>query len=735
MSSEPDRDTERRPHSLQDATKHLEAVAFVPSKQRYTDAGELGKIIASHAYESGIPSGTLERLIKTLTARSQLDQGTITTLIKNLYPSERVPSKIVTQVVCCLGPSKTKPAPATQALLLRWLILVHDFLDEKAHLSKLYAVLFNYLDMISLRKPLCHLLSLVTRRKHVKPFRIQSLMELVANSGGDEKELVTLLKTFKNYCPDVIVGDLGVSGRKMLYFKHPDPEWSGHVRHLHDTNLERTQAVQPSTFQAVHRGLTKRSKLEVIVPVVQTSRVSYNHTSLEELRDVGHFVEKLDKIELPNQIISTLGDSMAQKYIFLAQPEAAIRRLDDWLNAFLVDKMESAQDDEDDDDENESLGYVLSLLVDYVRYTKEMSPTITSFLKTYLGFWKGRDHREQVFALLEYLPVGEYDSIRTEFLTRLEAAVLHNMPPSQSHLLGFYTSLIRQWGVDLRARPFSLEESKPLTRLISHAELLALSVLECPPTLPQPKSTGEESSKPITLSVLELYCVLGELFSHAALNGSIRLTIPLAPTVYSLVLTPISSVISIFSSVLANYKSSFEASLTSKALQTPSSTDSLYPTQLVGQFNGYIMDICNLVWRNRGFNLDDPNALGCLMPAPTTNALAKYIREVNDASKERNPETAFVYNVGSASSLGHHVALCNMSAACFSDIEENSVSEDQPRLNRPVTQKALSALEKDGGIKISWQEYRIKMLDWLDTTGSAGIGNLMRSTMKALRKD
>lgn len=108
--------------------------------------------------------------------------------------------------------------------------------------------------------------------------------------------------------------------------------------------------------------------MEVIVPTVQTSRVSHNHTSLEELRDVGHFVEKLDKIELPNQIISTLGDNMAQKYLYLAQPEAAIRRLDDWLNAFLIDKMESAQDDEGD--ESESLGYVLSLLVEYVRYTK-----------------------------------------------------------------------------------------------------------------------------------------------------------------------------------------------------------------------------------------------------------------------------------------------------------------------------------------------------------------------------
>lgn len=194
-------------------------------------------------------------------------------------------------------------------------------------------------------------------------------MELVVSAGGDERELVTLLKVFKNYCPDVIVGDVGMSGRKALVFKHPDPEWTSHLKLLQDTNLERMQASQPSTFQVVHRGLAKRSKMEIIVPEVQTSRVSQNRTSLEELRSIDHFVEKIEKIELPNQIISTLGDNIAQKYLFLVQPETASRRLDDWLRSFLTDQLEGVNST-GDDDENESLGYILSLSVAYVRYTK-----------------------------------------------------------------------------------------------------------------------------------------------------------------------------------------------------------------------------------------------------------------------------------------------------------------------------------------------------------------------------
>jgi len=321
-------------------------------------------------------------------------------------------------------------------------------------------------------------------------------------------------------------------------------------------------------------------------------------------------------------------------------------------------------------------------------------------------------------------------------LAPLEAAVLDDTLASRVAILEFYSSLVRQWGIRLRTEPSTSAESKPLSRLVSHAELLALSILEIsPPTNAFDDST---QSKPATLSVLDFYSTLGELFSYASLNGNIRLTIPLSPTVYTLVFTPMSSIISIISSVLANYKSAFEASLTSEVLQsqTPNGSENLYPTQLVGQFNGYVMDICNLLWRNRGLNTEDPNALGCLIPASTVTLLTQYIRESNEVARERKRDSAFHYTLSSIFSLSHHAAMCNISAACFAEIEdENGVGEDKPRLKKPVTQKALSALEKGGGVKVSWQEYRLRMLDWLDAAGNRGIGDLMRSTMKALRKE
>jgi centromere protein I len=255
------------------------------------------------------------------------------------------------------------------------------------------------------------------------------------------------------------------------------------------------------------------------------------------------------------------------------------------------------------------------------------------------------------------------------------------------------------------------------------------------------EAKGNGDSRPVPTSILDLYSDLAELYSHASTNGNIRLTVPLAPAMYSLTFTSNLAQISRLSNILSIYKNSFETSLTSQNLQSPDkSAGGFYAPEMVGLYNGYIMDLCNLVWRNRALNSEDQNAHGCLVPAVTKDSFVEYINDSNEILKHRRVARswgpAFNYALGLMFSLSHHVALANHSAACFAALEgQAGQTGDQPRLQRPVTQKALEALDKEGGIKLSWSEYRLKMLDWFDEFGSDGIGNLMRSTMKALRKD
>lgn len=366
---------------------------------------------------------------------------------------------------------------------------------------------------------------------------------------------------------------------------------------------------------------------------------------------------------------------------------------------------------------------------------QSLLPSVRAFLESYLQVWNGRDNREQVLRLLQYLPIESFASLQTSILSPLESSLLDATLSSRTALLDFYTALIAEWGVKLRLDPSVSEESEPLTHVVKHAELLASSIQEFAPTADDEQQNIP--TNPAILPVLRFYKSLADLFSHASTNARIRITVPQAPTVYTIAFTPSISTISGLNSILAGYKSAFESSLTSTVLTLPNPPEPLYDTTLVSEFNGYVMDMCNLLWRNRALNTDDPNALGCLIPAATTTALTSYVRSVNDAARHYDRESAFHVTLASIFSLSHHAAFCNLSAAAFAELEDaQGVDvEGRPKMRKPVTQKALQALEKDGGAKVSWQEYRVSMLEWLDGVGSSGTAGLMRSTMKALRKE
>lgn len=148
--------------------------------------------ICRHAFAVGLDEDALETVVHIAARKTELDQTSVTTLIRNLYPAQRVSGQVIVTIVSALGQGKGKPSPATQDSLVRWLALIHEIIEDANTLSRLYGVLFGMLDMISIRcattlrahlptqansdrTSLCHLLSLITRRKHVKPFRIQQL--------------------------------------------------------------------------------------------------------------------------------------------------------------------------------------------------------------------------------------------------------------------------------------------------------------------------------------------------------------------------------------------------------------------------------------------------------------------------------------------------------------------------------------------------------------------------------
>ena len=132
-------------------TSHKSTASVTPAKQRKTKVAGPVAVICEIAFDHGLSGHSLDTIIDIITQPNELDQTTVASVVRDLYPSTKVSEDVVLKVVGCLGQGQNKPPPSTQAGLLKWLIMVHDVLESQHTLPNLYGVLFNMLDMISLR--------------------------------------------------------------------------------------------------------------------------------------------------------------------------------------------------------------------------------------------------------------------------------------------------------------------------------------------------------------------------------------------------------------------------------------------------------------------------------------------------------------------------------------------------------------------------------------------------------
>ncbi|KAF7538334.1 hypothetical protein G7Z17_g12651 [Cylindrodendrum hubeiense] len=162
----------------------------LPTKSRTSNIKPTVANLTSLFYEWGVLPDTLDDLINLVTTPSHLDQASLSAITRNLYPAEPVSRDVVLRVVSCLGHGKIKPSLPLQAALLRWLIMVYHALESPPVLSEAYPVLFNLLDTAATRLTL-------------------------SRQTGNDPCLVGLLRVFKDYYPEVIVGEATKSKRRI----------------------------------------------------------------------------------------------------------------------------------------------------------------------------------------------------------------------------------------------------------------------------------------------------------------------------------------------------------------------------------------------------------------------------------------------------------------------------------------------------------------------------------------
>lgn len=252
--------------------------------------------------------------------------------------------------------------------------------------------------------------------------------------------------------------------------------------------------------------------------------------------------------------------------------------------------------------------------------------------------------------------------------------------------------------------------------MISHVNPLALTLAQTRPTLS------------VYSAILDFYEQNARLVGHETLKNHIRIELPPSFLIYILFFSSSVATVSRICAILACYKRGFELAMLTKPRRGGNQLvdSSSYNRTFVNLFNGFLMDMCNCFWRGRAFGDSDANAHGCMVPRRLVPVLSTYVTSLDKTLA-----------LTSLLSLSHSPVLCLQSIKCVRDVEDAEMGSDgtlRARHEGPVTQHSLGQLAASGGVQLSWQSYRIKVLETLSAKELAGITDLLKSTMTVLRR-
>lgn len=305
-------------------------------------------------------------------------------------------------------------------------------------------------------------------------------------------------------------------------------------------------------------------------------------------------------------------------------------------------------------------------------------------------------------------------------LEPLEQSLLDGSEAAGLKILSFYTKLLQSWIAKLMRADVEPDEAKSnpvqtILPLISHCSTLVLQML---------------SSNPSPKAQTTIHGFLQTLANESSLalrQPQLCISIPPPLQIYlALFASPTAFTLSSVSDVLCTYKDTLEQYLPT---QRESKAAMQFPKSSVAEFNGYVMDACNLLWRGRAFNMTDNNATGCLLSQEISKSLQHYVENI--PVDRRYALTTFF-------SVSFHPALSAIAIHALRDMEDRviaDISDDEETITDrhagPVTQRSLVQLGNEGGISVSWLDYRKEVLDVLSGLGADGLSELIRRSIKS----
>ncbi|KAL1932275.1 hypothetical protein VTP01DRAFT_9331 [Rhizomucor pusillus] len=642
-------------------------------------------------------------------------------LINLLLPRHGVSEKHVLRIFAHL--SCREYSTRVMSKLLKWVITIYELLDSTEQISKLYSVLFHYLSMETLRPELCHLLYFMTKRVHVKPYRIRYLLSIVEKStSGMEPHVFGLLDTYRAYYPEI---NLPRTSKKRQIFSHPDPAAKEYIQQI---RLEWDQSAEVPNLDlhkpALDNPPVKRRKVNdksLTVPNTVTSRVDIGSITIGDIPDAEHLAESIDKLELPDQLATILENRMLQHLLVCSPSDTTVLRLSLWLGQALQSLLKWSNHTEVS---KESFAELIRKLVTLSRITKAHLPLIETFLRDFLQTWNGVHLVQEIFELLTYVKPTTFEDLYENFLKPLYRLFWRSDALWKARLILCYTEWFKNWALldwnrhAQRRRSaddedyeldtdeviwlfeglsFNVDYFRVMQLFIQHVDRLSVMgyVLEGDHPLLQHASLS-----------------FFEFVSSMSIHHDIpEIIIPAGPIVYRSFLTTSAMAMSRICGIVNQYKKAFEVND-----RKTGDWVTRHTVEYLNHFNTYVMDLCNALWRNLALSHSNPSELAFSFTDEITEAFAA----ICDARDQ---------TLNLVLSLTHSPALANFSKRFMDGKEEEA--ETELRHDGPITAQLLKSLGKDGGVKISYGEFRVELLDYLHHLGFDGIYKLLYGSMVA----
>uniref|UniRef100_A0A8C4EG85 Centromere protein I n=1 Tax=Dicentrarchus labrax TaxID=13489 RepID=A0A8C4EG85_DICLA len=361
-------------------------------------------LVEKVAYSKGLSPEAISIMLEFAMS---LRMGTILCprVLKCLIPATVVPQEAVVRAVVWLGVGKIPFG--TQVLFIKWVLTMFDMIDAKDHLRAIYGFIFSFVTEENL---VCMLM--------MRVFRVRKLLELQSKLGR-QPFLLHLLSLYKVFCPELVT--LSIPSRMKSGFRNHNSPWKSVLIGVQKRNGSQVASSIGLAFTIKDKTNTRKRKhchleLPALSSVVNKQAQTELSSSrkvvpLVQLHSFAQLLENMHHIELPAQMGSLLGSSLALQYLDCVQDESALLRLNFWLGYALHEEFLFCGDGGASQNSEEALQF-LNKLLSTQHFLQEGFSSSEAFLYKFLSVWDGSLLRPQILGLLSNIPVVPSSQIR-----------------------------------------------------------------------------------------------------------------------------------------------------------------------------------------------------------------------------------------------------------------------------------------------------------------------------------